>query len=389
MIGARMDTALTAALAEIDAVTAGQPDVAILAATARGLMRGYEARWVGSPWRTVCVEQEYRLPIINPDTGKPSRTFTQAGKWDGIATFESKPFLVEHKTTSEDIADPNAPYWRRLEIDAQVSGYMLAQWQGGTKLAGTLYDCVRKPGIRPKQITKADRESIIRDGTYHGQRVPESIRSGIGTMSIENADLFELRLSADVIERQDWYYARRTIYRIDSQILDYARELWETADEIRLARVNDRHYRNSGACMQWGVPCKFLGLCSGHSTPESPGWARKKSVHSELTLDGDGRNVLTGTRLQTFRTCRRKHYYSYELGLEKSDKEESDALYFGSLFHRALACWWASQSSCNGEDQWTKSDGCQLLDGKVFTKSAQEDVSSEQGLEKERSLAGF
>jgi hypothetical protein len=338
--------ALTLALGIIDRETAGRPDLAVLAATARGLLRGYHARWCGAAWQTVSVEDEYRLPIINPDTGKPSRTFTHAGKFDGIAEFGSQRFLVEHKTCSEEIEDPDAPYWRRLEIDAQVSGYMLAQWQFGTKLDGTLYDVIRRPGIRPKALTKADRESIIRDGLYCDQEVSEAKRLAVSqNLTTEDADLFELRLTADTMQNPARYYQRKTIYRMDAQILEFARELWETADEMRLANLYGRHYRNTGSCMQFNRPCEYLGICSGHDAPDSHKWTRKPHVHEELTsVPGDGRNVLTTSRIQCFRTCRRKEHYRYGLGIKRTDREEAEALYFGSLFHAGLAAWWANQS---------------------------------------------
>jgi hypothetical protein len=50
--------------------------------------------------------------------------------------------------------------------------------------------------------------------------------------------------------------------------------------------------------------------------------------------------VLTNSRLGVFRTCRRKHYYEYELGIERLDEEEAESLYFGTLWHEACAEWW-------------------------------------------------
>ncbi len=336
-----MSESLTAALAAIDEATKNDPEAGTMAAMARGLMRGYDLKWADSKWATVAAEQEFHLPIINPDTGRSSRTFTHAGKFDVKAEFESKRWMVEHKTCAEDIQDPNAPYWRRLEIDAQVSGYVLAIWQQGEKLEGTLYDVIRKPGIRPKQIVAAMRKGIINAGTYYGFPVSDPTRFAVAsTMIDENAELFELRLYAEVSGDPDRYFARRAIHRMDSQVLEHARELWQTTDEIRLARAENRHYRNSGACMQWGRPCDFLGICSGHDTPESDRWKKRDGVHSELTTIGDGKDVLTHSRMSTFKTCKAKHFYKYELGIERNDKKEEESLFFGSLLHKALEAWW-------------------------------------------------
>ena len=88
--------------------------------------------------------------------------------------------------------------------------------------------------------------------------------------------------------------------------------------------------------MNYGSPCVYLGICSGYDTPDSEKWQRKGNVHVELpTLQGDGRDVLTNSRIRCFQTCRRKHYYQYELGIERIDEEEREALYFGNCWHTA------------------------------------------------------
>lgn len=334
-----MSAALNEAVKAIDLLTSTNPELAVMAATARGLMAGYEQKWGSSPWSTIEVEEQYTLPIINPDTGRPSRTFDQGGKADALAEFGGNNFLVEHKTAGETIDVPDSPYWRRLEIDAQVSAYTLAVWQRGFKVYGILYDVIRKPEIRPKTITSKVSQQIALSHSYCGFATDELPIPD----SIETAGLYERRLIADISTRPDWYFQRKTIYRNDSQLLEYARELWATADEVRSARVESRHYRNSNACMNWGRPCEFLGICSGHDTPDSAKWIKRPQVHDELNLPSDGRDILTHSRLSTFRTCRRKHYYRYELGIKRADREEAESLFFGSIFHAALAAWWLAK----------------------------------------------
>ncbi len=305
--------ALEVALSAIDAEPVTE-DNAVMIETARGLMRGYDARWSGDNWKAQRVENEFQVPIVNPDTGKSSRTFTLAGKMDGIAKYLQKSWLIEHKTTSESIEDPASPYWRRLEIDAQVSTYLLAAWQQGIDLAGTMYDVIRKPAIRPKQVKGAGR--------------------------IETPQEFGQRLTNDCLERPEWYFARRSIYRTDAQLVEHAREIWQAAAEIGLARLNRTHFRNSGACIRWNSPCEYLGLCSGHETIDDPKWVRGERVHRELDMvHGDGRNVLTNSSIGCFKMCRRKFHNKYNIGLERRDRD-SEALWFGQLFHHALAAWW-------------------------------------------------
>lgn len=339
---------LKAAIDAINAMTGDDPNKAILAATARGLMIGYDARWSNAHWVSISEEQEFHLPIINPDTGCRSRTFTYAGKTDGIAEFNGKRFVREAKTTSEDIEDPNASYWRRLEIDAQISSYSLAQWQEGNKVEGTLYDVIRKPGIRPKQVTKDAQKDLRNLGIYCGAEIAEESRG----LTEENGELYEARLAALCLQEPGKYFARKAVYRTDSQILDYAQELWMIADEIRQAKASSRFYKNAGACMQWNRPCQYLGLCSGHDDINSDKWTRKEKFHTELPLlDGDGRSVLTHSSTSCFKTCHKKYELTYLTGLERADREEEESLYFGSLIHHALEAWWACQhtstENCN------------------------------------------
>src|SRR5690606_31271936 len=96
----------------------------------------------------------------------------------------------------------------------------------------------------------------------------------------------------------------------------------------------------SAACMQYGRPCEFLGLCSGSDDPDSDRWRKKPTIHAELGETAGNLDVLTNSRLRTFQTCRRKHYYQYELAIERSLDEQIEALFFGSLWHEALDVFW-------------------------------------------------
>jgi len=53
------------------------------------LMVGYHTRWVDEPYEVLGVEKEFSLPVVNPDTGKSSRTWILGGKFDAIARKEA------------------------------------------------------------------------------------------------------------------------------------------------------------------------------------------------------------------------------------------------------------------------------------------------------------
>lgn len=341
--GDAVNEPLQRALDRINEFTVGGDESQqLIAAKCRGLIRGYDARWRDAPWRALAVEQFVESGLYNVDTERSSRTFRMGGKIDVIAELDGRQYVFDHKTTSQDIADPNAPYWRQLVVEGQASHYMLLQWVNGVKAHGAVWDVVRKPQTRPKKITKAVSKVMIQQGTYCGIPVPRSKR----LLEQEDFDLYEIRLAQDcTVERPEHYFQRRPIPRLDDELIEYARELWEHGQEIQHARRNDRHARNSGACMMYNSPCKFLGICSGHDSPDSDKWQRRQQVHPELEgyVDGDGRELLTNSRIRCFQTCRRKHYLQYELGLERLDEEEREALYFGNVWHAAQEEWWKCQ----------------------------------------------
>lgn len=360
--------ALVAALNAIHAHPIARPEGAgaeynaLQQAKARAMMIGYHARYADQRWRTVELEQVNFLPLINPETGAKSRTWSVATKPDGIATLGGKNdlSLLEHKTTAEDIADPAAPYWRRLAIDGQVSHYGLGELVNGRKVNGTLYDVLRKATIRPKRIVKGSPKKTAEEnfgtwqeiettGSYFGFLLNEYHEIDIEAAresGNETPALFELRLLHDVLSRPDRYYQRRNVPRLDDELAEYAAELWDMGKDMLTARTEGRHYRNTSHCNAYGSVCPYLSLCAGVDDDDSQNWRRLDVVHRELSEhampDGDGRAVLTNSRLNLFKSCRRKHYYRYELGIVPAADEEREALAFGTLIHKALEAWWGA-----------------------------------------------
>jgi CRISPR/Cas system-associated exonuclease Cas4 (RecB family) len=175
--------------------------------------------------------------------------------------------------------------------------------------------------------------------------VSEATEAHVIAFGNENGELYEHRVARLTLDEPEKYFQRRPLVRLESELVEYADELWEMAHEILATRrrVTETRLpvRSSGSCMNYGRACEYLGICSGHDSPDSPKWQRRESVHSELSTVGDGRDVLTNSRLKVFQACKRKHYYRYELGIERTDRETSDALAFGSTMHAGLECWWA------------------------------------------------
>ncbi len=337
-----MSEALARAIEAIDAYPGdGSERDLLIRAKCRGLMRGYDAKWFGDEFAALSVEQVYKAELINPATLSKSRSFEVAGKLDVYAERKSnrQRFIIDHKTASEDIEEPNAPYWQQIKVEGQVTHYMLLMWLIGERPDGAIWDVIRKPSISPKKLTKAERASAVADRKYYGVDLDYETLMALQTEDRETLAMYEARLAYDcTTERPARYFQRRAVPRIDREVLEYAEDLWQHSQDILAARKVERLPKNSGACMQYGSPCTFLGICSGFDSPDSDKWRQRERRHTELGEHGNI-DALTNSRIRTFQTCRQKHRFTYELGIERQD-EDREALYFGNVIHEGLRCWW-------------------------------------------------
>lgn len=317
------------------------PKTALVAAKCFGLLGGYDARWRNAPYRIDSVESVMQSDLYNLETARKSRSFTIAGKLDIRATelATGSKALFDHKTASVDIEVYDAPYWKILAIEGQVSHYMLLEWLHENKVDFGIWDVIRKPGIAPKLLSKKEVENVCGTGIYFDFALDALELERFRAEDRETPLMYSARLTHDcTATRPEWYFQRRKVPRLDAEIREYAIELWGHSQDILATRTSGRWPRNSGACYTYNSPCKFLGICSGHDTADSENWNRKGWTHPELPIlnNGRGTNVLTNSAIRVFQSCRRKFYLQYELGIEKVDEDEREALFFGTLFHNAL-----------------------------------------------------
>lgn len=317
---------------------AATPDNWAASAAAHGLMIGYAHRWDAEQSRIELqqCEQVYDGQLFNPDTRRPSRTWTITGVMDKIGHEGRDTILYDHKTTSSDISDPSGPYWRQLAVASQASHYELLALQHGVRLDQIIWDVCRKPTIKPKQIAQAEVKRIREFGEYCGFSLDEAAVARAVDTGREDAELFSLRVASECIANPDRYYARRGIPRTREQLLEYARELWQIGRQMCDDRRNGTAFKNSAACFSYGTPCEYLPLCAGDDLETSDRWQKRTSKPGSP----GGKNVLSDSRIKCWMQCKRKHYFRYELSIERVDRERSEALDFGSLFHKALDAWW-------------------------------------------------
>lgn len=145
------------------------------------LLTCYVGHWKDHPLKFIAAEWSFDVPLRNPRTGASSRTFTSAGKVDGILEDD---WIIEHKTTAFPI-DSGSAYWDRLQADQQLSQYMLALQEYNQHCNGAMYDVIRKPAQRPTKVPILDQDGfkqvIDQDGNrvYSKKQVPELDGNGI------------------------------------------------------------------------------------------------------------------------------------------------------------------------------------------------------------------
>lgn len=252
------------------------------------MLVAYANIYANSPITCVQSEQEFRMPIKNPATNAITRTWELGGKIDKIVRLpDGRLALMEHKTTGDTI-DDNSDYWGRLRVDPQISLYVIAARAKGFDVTTVLYDVLKKPGIAPRKLTKAELTALANTGLYFG----ESFADQIDPMpERETVSMYGARLTADIQERPGFYFARKEIPRLDADLDEAAYDLWAKQRMIRESQLANRWPRNPASCLQ-PFKCEFTSLCFQGIDPEGKsdsdllqlGYRKTDNVHPELSV---------------------------------------------------------------------------------------------------------
>lgn len=249
---------------------------------AEELLAGYDARWGGERLEAVTVEAEFTTALRNPETGAASRTWSLAGKVDGLVREldTGRLMLLEHKTTSEPIG-AGSDYWKRLVIDPQVSTYFVGARALGYDVSGCIYDVLAKPAIRPLKATPLEARKFTKDGRlYAAQREAD-----------ETPDEFRARFRAAIAADPSQVYQRGEVVRLEDEERDAAFDVWQAGREIRDAQVANRWPRNPDACVRFGRTCDFFAACSRTADVTDPTLFRRADrAHRELSLSATNHN---------------------------------------------------------------------------------------------------
>jgi hypothetical protein len=264
-------------------------------------------------YEIVATEVEFDLPLVNPETGRPSTRFRRGGRIDRIVRNKATGALLigENKTTSRPI-DSGSTYWARLRKDTQSKFYIVAgrdmqsgtktadftdAWDRGPLVSGLLHDVFHKPQISPKKLTQAESAEFRDNKTYYGQTFELGITEGVwsvdgipaetehgkkaGTFAIrETPGMFGARLLQAMTSEPEKYFARREVAFTDQELLDFQYQVWAIQKNIADMERTGRWYECEANCEPMGGgKCCYLPICysnvqccDGATTP--PGFRR-------------------------------------------------------------------------------------------------------------------
>ncbi len=232
---------LPAALEMLTNFDADDQDKVLRIGKVKALLNGYVANYGLQDFDKVLeVETEFKIPMVNPETGHKSNKVELVGKIDLIAEKNGENWLIDHKfkgTVGE------RDFW---SINSQMDLYLNA-FKEKYNCKGIIWNIIRTPSIRQTQK--------------------------------ETLEQYLERLGEDVKIRPEFYYTRFVMPRWDEDIKESMQDIWDVHDHLlRVARTG-KFYRNTSCCHKFGT-CQFLPLCANGLDKDS--FVKKEKKHSEL-----------------------------------------------------------------------------------------------------------
>ena len=242
---------------------------------ATAMMRGYATRDTDEEFEVVALEKTFEGKIVNPATGASSRSFTLAGKIDGVVRIGDEHYLLEHKTASQ----VDGGYLERLWTDFQIVLYSRYIEQTlGIRLAGVLYNVLVKA-----RLVQSLGETEVE---YEARRAALVAKSKTGKTSAkrklpESDEAFQERLAAKYSDPQMFH--RERLYLSRDRFEELQAQLWELTQAYLEARRRGVFYQNTAFCFHYRRPCAYLPLCQAGGSPVvAENLYQKVPPHEEL-----------------------------------------------------------------------------------------------------------
>ena len=213
------------------------------------------------PFEVHLVEYEFDGPIVNPETGAQSRTYTILGKVDGLVELDDEYWLLEHKTTSGEI---NLAYIEKLWTDFQIHLYAYyIEQRFGIKVAGVIYNVARTPSLKYK-VPESDEE-------FEARKAELIAKSKTGKTSAtqqtgETLDEYEARLVQWYADNPDAFQRIPHRFRA-AKVAEVQGSIWDLTQTLLEARRSGRWNQNPSQCYVFNRPCDYEPLCRSCGDP--------------------------------------------------------------------------------------------------------------------------
>jgi len=192
------------------------------------------------------LEEVFRGPLVNPETGRASTTMVLTGKVDGLIKLESgEHAILEHKTTTLNLER----YVETLWTDFQTRFY--CQQYGkykGISIRKAMFNIIKKSLLRKRK--GESEEALI-------ERMTDDIQFKRYLLSFEPTLLDEI-----------------------------GTQVWELKDNMQLAARSGKYYKNESQCRHaFGGMCDYFDLCSSGMNPivRNALYRKRKTAHTELS----------------------------------------------------------------------------------------------------------
>lgn len=251
----------------LNALDAALPDTALdpyTATTIGILLEAYYDYWPTTDTINMTPETQFKEEL---QVGE--ELFLVEGKMDALGSVSGQPMLVECKTTGESVL-PDSGYWLRLAFNLQILQYASAAWTLGYDISAAFYDVVHKPGIKPKQVPDLDKQGLKVVLDSAGNRVfkkdgspresGDTEKGFVVKSHLETPQEYGARLLADIRSRPDFYFARKEIPIMESDIEAFRLQRMAIAKLILSLRESEQGL--SDPSNAWPRHCDKM-ICGG------------------------------------------------------------------------------------------------------------------------------
>ncbi len=226
---------------------------------ARAMMTGYAARYPREEFEIVALEKTFEGPIVNPATGASSRSFTLAGKVDGIVRIGDAHYILEHKTAATIDGD----YLERLWTDFQITIYSHYVEQAlGIPITGVIYNVLGKARL---QQSKGETEEEYLERRAELIEKSKTGKSTAKRKMPETDEEFQARLAQKYANPEMFHREKLYLSRDRFDVL--RAELWELSKAFLDARNRKVFYQNTAFCFHHNRPCTYFPVCRSNGNP--------------------------------------------------------------------------------------------------------------------------